>query len=402
MKRMLLMGILAVFSCGWMVDQVEGLADKLSKEKKPQLEEQVAGDLQCPLESITEGLDECQFHSLDVVEKASLGLASLRDKIASLESLAGKLPEDKATKIREELATLKERLAEGEKNVHDLYESNLLRKATLQVLAHPDAHRFVLLTTNAEGAFDDPAGESTLKVFHRNAKGEKTPATVRSLSRLGSQKTPAGTAHLALVLDNSTSMTRCDLERLASASTTLLEALPTAVSPAILKFSDATHLTSPFGSDPSWLRLDTRMALSDRYATALWDGSIAGVDAVVEARTGDTLLGLVVVLSDGAENASSATREQLIARVREEKIPVLMVGLGLIDLGDMLDLVIASRGYLLYTPFSDDLSKVFGMVAELLSSLLVVETEEPGAGVESVVFSATLSDKLVEDTVEVR
>lgn len=131
---------------------------------------------------------------------------------------------------------------------------------------------------------------------------------------------------LMLVIDRSGSMGSgpgSRTEAANAAAVDLVNALSSSDYAAILEFESTTNLTLGFTNDKTLL-INTINAGGPLGATALYDGTVDAAN-YVQSQPGRRLL---LVLTDGEDNASAATIEGAISHVNRLGLSAYMVGLG--------------------------------------------------------------------------
>jgi VWFA-related protein len=135
--------------------------------------------------------------------------------------------------------------------------------------------------------------------------------------------TTEGDVAVALVLDTSGSVKGSALDHLVAASQTLVAMLKPGDTVSLVTFSNRLSLEAGSVRDPTVIShalLDARSA----GRTALWDALLAGVSLVA----GRTQRSLVLAFTDGSDNSSWITREQLVESLKRSEAVVYAVQSG--------------------------------------------------------------------------
>ena len=160
------------------------------------------------------------------------------------------------------------------------------------------------LTRNAFGVLEDGSPQ-TIQFFSQ----EDTPVTV------------------GLLIDNSGSM-QPNRDRVIAAATAFAEVSNPKDELFALGFNEnvraALPTTAPFTSDPAVLRNALAPILNTRGRTALFDSITAGLDYVGRGQYERQIL---VVVSDGGDNASRATVDQVLGRIEASNAVIYTVAL---------------------------------------------------------------------------
>lgn len=124
---------------------------------------------------------------------------------------------------------------------------------------------------------------------------------------------------IGLVVDNSGSMSR-KRPAVNKSALDLIEASNPQDEAFVVNFSDEAFIDQDFTSDESKLR-DGLGHIESRGGTALYDAVVASADKLVA--DGKRPKQVIVIITDGEDNASEQTLEQTIARVQQLSGPVI-------------------------------------------------------------------------------
>ena len=221
------------------------------------------------------------------------------------------------------------------------------------------------------------------------------PVAGLQLQNLGAAKA------IVLVIDRSQSMRGKPLADAAAAARAFLRAKQAADEVSVVAFGSGPSTLSPF----STFRAEGDAALADlkpdkARGTALFDA----VTLAARSFKGSTLPGRVlIVLTDGADNASSRTMKQAIDATREANASVYTIGIeGKGFTSDPLTQLAGSTGGQYYSASStSDLASVYRTIAEELKRtwrVQYVTTARPGDRVTlsaAVVGQGTAQDRVV-------
>jgi VWFA-related protein len=183
-----------------------------------------------------------------------------------------------------------------------------------------DAEEVVLNCTvvNSKGELVNDLTAGNFKIFE-----DKTPQTVLSLQH---QDTPVS---IGLVIDNSGSM-NSKRAAVASAALDLVKASNPQDETFIINFSDQAYLDQDFTSDLE--KLQNGLAhLSLTGSTALYDTVVTAADKM--QRTATRPRKVLIVITDGDDNASKLTLENAIHSVQDMQGPIIY-SIGLLFAGD--------------------------------------------------------------------
>jgi len=124
---------------------------------------------------------------------------------------------------------------------------------------------------------------------------------------------------IALVIDNSGSMSK-KRPSVNKSALDLVEASNPQDEAFVVNFSDEAYIDQEFTSDVNKLR-DGLSHIESRGGTALYDAVVASADKLVA--DGKRPKQVLVIVTDGEDNASTLTLEQTIRRVQELSGPVI-------------------------------------------------------------------------------
>jgi len=129
---------------------------------------------------------------------------------------------------------------------------------------------------------------------------------------------------------------------------------------AIIDFDSKVTVTQPFTYDKSLLvkAVDT---LYPRTNTALFDAIYTAV-AEISKEIG---VKAVIVFTDGIENVSKHTKEEVISYAQEKNVPVYTIGLGeKIKAEPLIEIADATHAFYRYTPSASDLEAIYKDIAQ--------------------------------------
>jgi Ca-activated chloride channel family protein len=106
-------------------------------------------------------------------------------------------------------------------------------------------------------------------------------------------------------------------------------------------------------------------SLQPAMGTALYDGIIASINQIKSA----TGIKIVVALTDGYDNASTATCKDVINLANKEEIPVYVIGFGNVN-QDTLKLISKStKGNFYFVKSSDQLNSIYSLISNKIQSI---------------------------------
>lgn len=191
---------------------------------------------------------------------------------------------------------------------------------------------------------------------------------------------------IGIVNDYSGSMVQGDLQTVASIETDLFSYVPPVYEAEVTQFSSDVVVKQPFTTDQDALLGAVAYDESfDQQLTALYDGMGTGLDSLL---TRNRPLRLLIVATDGQENDSQQyTRDEIIALVAAENVPVLMLGALFAEPAELRSLA-GSRGVYFYTPYYDDARAQVEQYLTSLSNLVAINIPPDARGDGPVVVEA--------------
>ena len=205
------------------------------------------------------------------------------------------------------------------------YHDATIRAAEL--LKRSRGRKAIILLTDGM----DTNSRASLPDAIRAAQANEVPVYTVGIGQPGKQE-PVTTV---LVLDRSGSMLqRADAEdrllridALKVAARRFVEMMRKGAQTTLLPFSDTIDVPEPFTNDQEVLR-DRIERLEARGGTLLYDATFHGIETILAADPPGKRA--VVVLTDGQDEAPGSRRSDaaVIARAKEARIPLYMLGLG--------------------------------------------------------------------------
>jgi len=170
---------------------------------------------------------------------------------------------------------------------------------------------------------------------------------------------------LGIVLDNSGSM-REKRQAVTYAMGRLIQGSNPRDEIFVINFNDEFYLDQDFTSDPKLLR-DAIDRLDSRGSTALYGAVIASADHIIKhARNQKRIL---LVITDGEDNRSSASLEQAIRAVQDEQGPMIYT-IGILGhekerraTRALQTLALETGGVAFFPPSLEDLDAIAGQIA---------------------------------------
>lgn len=172
----------------------------------------------------------------------------------------------------------------------------------------------------------------------------------------------------ATVMDYSGSMFVEDLSAIESYFANLINQISLPFSAVVIKFNSSVNLIQELTSDNGDIlaAIKKRIKLSN---TALFDGIAMGVEKI-QSRPH---LRFAILTTDGNDNASYATLDDVVKRCREQSISVFVFGFGWLEVKNLKHLSNETDGFYSYVPDSSKLSDWFTKLGQIINNIQVVE-----------------------------
>jgi len=271
---------------------------------------------------------------------------------------------------------------------HTVYENGVYPEAYLRILDVENLGsgrwRAFVVVTGADGL---PAHDLSKDDFQLALDGG-VPAPPDTATTLGEIDTGSTVVDLSVAVDDSGSILDCDANFVALGLAYLFETLPPVYTAELVKFESIVHLAQERTSDGDLLANAMLSYCTSRGSTALWDGVARGISDL----PGESPLRAVVVFTDGLENASSHSYDDVATEARAAGAPVFSLGLGFADIFTLLNLARDTGGGFVYINSGERILDGFKTITDFILNTYVVEwtSDAPFGGVDvTVQVSAT-------------
>ena len=168
---------------------------------------------------------------------------------------------------------------------------------------------------------------------------------------------------VALVIDRSGSMGLQPLDDAKTAAITFVNQMGSNDKAAVISFSSDVRVDQPFTSDKSLL-INAINSLTSGGFTAMYDAVIKAVNQT-NTQTGRKA---IILMTDGADNASSSSLQDAINTAVQSNIPVFTIGLGLTAEQDLQQIADSTGGRYYYAPSSSDLQQIYQLISQQLQN----------------------------------
>lgn len=256
-------------------------------------------------------------------------------------------------------------------------------KALTIASIEPRAVTAYVLVVGQDGQGVEGLDASHFAVMERTADGTPNPVfpffTTVGESQQG--------ISVGLTMDYSASMAADDLRAMEEANRRFVGQLrPDLDHVSVTKF--ATTAQTVYSGPPTGKKAEKaiRRRVGVGGKTALVDAVNLAYDQVDDTRD----MKLVVAFTDGRENSSTVSLDEITARASEYQAPVLAVGLGdKIDHDFLLQLAGRTGGFYVHVPHSDGLIRMYEAAVSLLKGAYVLRwkpSHPPGTSVAAAIF----------------
>jgi len=204
------------------------------------------------------------------------------------------------------------------------------------------------------------------------------------------------TVNVVVVIDTSGSMEGEALEDAKLAASAFIEQLPEGALVGVVGVGETAEVLSSPSPDRAGALADID-GLSAVGETALWDALIAAAEI---GRTADGGQPYIVVLSDGDDTASTATREEAVTQLREAEVGLYAIAIESpeADSATLGEAVEAADGILTTTSGSGELAVLYRDIAERLSSRYRLRFDNASGQGGNVIISVAANADAVATT----
>lgn len=174
------------------------------------------------------------------------------------------------------------------------------------------------------------------------------------------------------VMDYSGSMFPEDIQAIESNYSTFMNAIVLPYSGSIIKFNNVVNTIVSLTPDKRDIEkaVKTPVPLEN---TAFYSGMDKGVTTIQARRW----MRFLLLTTDGNDNASSHTLEEVILRSRQHFVSSFVLGFGWLNIDVLKRIAEETDGYYVYVPDSGDLSKWFPKISKIVNNVQVAEVSLP-------------------------
>lgn len=164
----------------------------------------------------------------------------------------------------------------------------------------------------------------------------------------------------------------------------------------LLGFSSIVDISSRFTTDKKYLQsiIDT---IQSTERTAFLDAINVSLDSL-KNHSG---IKIIVALTDGLDNSSHVTKEEIIKKSKSLKIPIYTIGLGDVDKNFLGDISKGTSGAFYYTKGSNALSDIYSEIQKRIHSIYdlqyVSENLDPEDTIRTIEIKFKVDSLYLED-----
>jgi tight adherence protein B len=208
-------------------------------------------------------------------------------------------------------------------------------------------------------------------------------------------------AEIQLVLDGSRSMIGGPIAKAVTAARAFAAAKKPIDALSVLSFGKVVSAATPFSADPTSVDAALReVSISPDQGTALYDALLDGVRSLNDSGNGRRVL---IVLTDGDDTTSKATKAQVIAAAHDADVAIYAIALKSPTFKPLaLKSITAATGGALFQASTSEINSVYAEIGRDLHSTyllqytsslpakkITLEVTAPGATPATARFSAT-------------
>lgn len=178
----------------------------------------------------------------------------------------------------------------------------------------------------------------------------------------------AGQTHFsfASIIDYSGSIFDDDLGFVTDALTFVYEELPAVYRSEVVKFSTDVQVTQSYTSDRDALLSAVEDESYTREFTSMYDGMKEALEDTAEETTS---FRFAILFTDGLDNDSTATYDDVKEIFQENEIPVCVVGVSFADVTVLQQIADDSGCFFIYRALFDDLEEAFEKIVDQIENL---------------------------------
>lgn len=209
---------------------------------------------------------------------------------------------------------------------------------------------------------------TNVKLTAKDNSGKDLNVAVNSVRPLHMYSDWSDPLSFANVMDYSASMFPEDLEAIESNFSTLVNELIMPFAAAVIKFNDSVWEILDLSTDKNAVINAIKKAIPLQN-TALFDGIVKGVEKVQNCPH----LRFIVLTTDGNDNASHISLNDVIKKCQQNNVSVFSFGFGWLDIDSLKKLSDETEGYYSYVTDSSNLDDWFKKLGQIINNVQVIE-----------------------------
>jgi Ca-activated chloride channel family protein len=137
---------------------------------------------------------------------------------------------------------------------------------------------------------------------------------------------------------------------------------------SLVGFGSEVDLKIPLSQDTAYINKEIK-AIEISGSTALYDAMMAGIKQLKKAHG----IKVLVALTDGHENASKSTWQNVVDYAKETNTPIYIVGLGAVEQDTLTRMAKETKGQFYYTKKSENLLTIYQSISKQIQSYYALE-----------------------------
>ncbi len=223
--------------------------------------------------------------------------------------------------------------------------------------------RLIVSVTDQTGA---PVKNLKRPDFKLNVEG--LPIGEFTVEPISSAKNPLS---VLLAIDVSGSMNGAPMDAAKRAAADFLGRLRPEDYAALLSFGSGTRVLSEFTSNKAAVKENLEMLRAGDKETWLWAATHESLTKTADAPTSRAA---IVLLTDGKDEGSPLTEENVLGRIKGARVPIFALGFGEnAQKAYLEEIAAASGGSFFYTPAAEELGQMYAQVYEQLENQYQIE-----------------------------
>lgn len=309
---------------------------------------------------INEKLSEYGMVNLSIAEADDIRTYNSR-----IEEVQGLLPGREYGKISDLLAELDEiyyKYAEPEKRLN-------ISVQQVDVTGYPNIRLYLNIADQQTGNVPQGLDGGMFFVRKRDAEGNYIKQLVKGVNQL--DETEA--LNIDIVADVSGSMSGGPLDTAKSVMTNFVNSVQFAAGDMVelISFSDGVYIEEPFTNNANLL-ISRINGLGTQDMTAFYDALYTAVNKVA-ARSGAKC---VIAFTDGLDNYSSCTSNDVIQLAQRYHIPIFIIGIGHDDFSNARQIALQTGGSYYYVNDVYDIQGIYQQIYRQEKQLYLLEFED--------------------------